>query len=43
MIGFNPAFNIDYFGHLGGLIAGGVFRLWLGQNGSCNGLSFNRN
>jgi len=30
MIGFNPAFNIDYFGHLGGLIAGGVFSFMAG-------------
>jgi len=25
MIGFNPALNIDYFGHLGGLVAGSLF------------------
>ena len=25
IIGFNPALNIDYFGHLGGLIAGSLF------------------
>jgi rhomboid protease GluP len=29
-IGFNPALNIDYFGHLGGLIAGGLFAFLAG-------------